>query len=107
VPDPRHANAVYYAHTEVHSDREREVWLEIGADDDSKLWLNDELVWRSDPTHDKPWYRRPYHALHERLAQHNLVEARVLVRLRAGRNVLLLKLYNGVDLTFFSVVLAP
>ncbi len=50
VPEPRHANAVYYATTELHSDRERDVWLELGVDDDAKVWLNDELVWTSSPT---------------------------------------------------------
>lgn len=106
VPNPRHAHAVYYASTEIYSERAQTVWLEIGTDDDARLWLNDELVWEGEPTHDKPWYRRPYYALHERLAQRNLVEARVPVRLRAGRNTVLLKLYNGIDLTFFSVVLS-
>jgi hypothetical protein len=107
VPEPRHANAVYYAATELHSDRERDVWLELGVDDDAKLWLNDELVWTSSPIADKPWYRAPFYNLSERLAQQNLVEARVPVRLQQGPNRLLLKLYNGVDLTFFSVHVSP
>jgi hypothetical protein len=107
VPDPRHGNAVYYAYTEVHSDRPREVWLEVGADDDSKIWLNDTLVWQSSHTQDKPWYRQPWYDLQTRLAQHNLVEGRVRVPLKAGRNTVLLKLYNGIDLAFFSVVVVP
>jgi hypothetical protein len=81
------------------------VVLEIGADDDTKLWLNDELVWVSDSLADKPWYREPFYRLDREIVQFNLVEGRKLVRLRAGRNTLLLKLYNGIDLVFFSVVL--
>jgi hypothetical protein len=81
--------------------------LEIGADDDSKLWLNDELVWVSDALSDKPWYRQPFYQLDQEIGQLNFVEGRKLVRLRAGRNTLLFKLYNGIDLMFFSVVITP
>ncbi len=105
VPPNRAENAVYYAWTEVHVDRAQDVVLEIGADDDSKLWLNDELVWISDALDDKPWYRQPFYGLDREIAQLNFVEGKKLVRLRAGRNTLLFKLYNGIDLMFFSVVI--
>lgn len=105
VPEPREADAVYYASTELRMDRDTEAWLDVGVDDDAKLWLNDELVWESG-NGDKPWYRRPYDRLDEALARYGLVEQRIPVTLRAGRNTLLLKLYNGVDLMFFSVVVA-
>jgi hypothetical protein len=75
VPQPRAENAVYFAYTEVMVDEAREVWLDFGADDDSKLWLNGDLVWTS-----------------------GAAEA---------RNTLLFKLYNGIDLMFFAVVLSP
>ncbi len=107
VPPNRAENAVYYAWTEVHVDRAQDVVLEIGADDDSKLWLNDELVWVSDSLGDKPWYRQPFYGLDREIAQLNFVEGKKLVRLRAGRNTLLFKLYNGIDLMFFSVVITP
>jgi hypothetical protein len=35
------------------------------------------------------------------------VESRQRINLLAGSNTLLFKLYNGIDLVFFSVVLAP
>jgi hypothetical protein len=105
VPEPRDADALYYAATEVRVDRDTDVWLDIGADDDCKLWVNDELVWVSGNA-DKPWYHRPFYRLEEALSRYALVEGRVRVTLRAGRNTLLLKLYNGVDLMFFSVVVA-
>ena len=105
IPEPRDADALYYAYTEVRVDRDTDVWLDIGADDDSRLWLNDELVWASG-NGDKPWYRRPFYRLDAELSQYGLVEGRVRVTLKAGRNTLLFKLYNGVDLMFFSVVIA-
>jgi hypothetical protein len=37
----------------------------------------------------------------------NLVEGRRHVQLKAGRNRLLFKLYNGIDLMFFAVVVTP
>lgn len=95
---------IHYAATEVHVDRDTEVWLDIGADDDTRLWLNDELVWAS-VNRMKPWYQTPYPDLPTR-ATYGFVEGRVRVTLRAGRNTLLLKLYNGIGGTHFSVVIA-
>jgi len=105
IPEPRDGDALFYAYTEVHVDQDTEVWLDIGADDDSKLWLNDELVWVSG-NGDKPWYHRPFYRLDDELSRYGLVEGRVKVTLKAGRNTLLFKLYNGIDLMFFSVVIA-
>jgi hypothetical protein len=45
--------------------------------------------------------------LDERIAAYNLVEVRRRVTLHAGRNTLLFKLYNGIDLMFLSVVITP
>lgn len=97
VPQPRAENSVYYALTEIHVDQDQDVWLDIGADDDSKLWLNDELVWTSDDR-DKLWYHVPYFKLSGALTNYALTEVSVRVHLHAGPNRLLFKLYNGVDL---------
>ncbi|MFC3147948.1 hypothetical protein [Piscinibacterium candidicorallinum] len=105
VPEPVAPDALYYAYTEVRVDQDTEVWLDIGADDDTKLWLNDQLVWTSG-NETKLWYQRPWYVLNDEMSHYGLVEGRVLVRLKAGRNTLLLKLYNGIDLMFFSVVIA-
>jgi len=105
VPEPRVENAIYYAYTEIHVDQAQTVWLEIGADDDSKLWLNDTLVWESGGE-DKPWYRQPFYNMGREISQFNLVEGARQVRLQAGANTLLFKLYNGIDLMFFSVVIS-
>ena len=106
VPQPRRENASYYAYTEVHSPDAREVWLDIGADDDSRLWLNEQLVWDSGAG-DKPWYHRPFYTLGPALRHAGLAEGSVRVRLRPGPNRLLFKLVNGIDLMFFSVTLRP
>ncbi|RZJ05736.1 MAG: hypothetical protein EOP39_19875 [Rubrivivax sp.] len=95
---------IYYAATEVHVDRDMAVWLDIGGDDDTRLWLNDELVWTS-INRIKPWYLTPYTDLPTQ-AIYGFVEGRVRVTLRAGRNTLLLKLYNGIGAAHFSVVIA-
>ena len=105
IPPDRAENAVYYAWTEVRVDHDTTVWIDIGADDDSKLWVNDALVWVSGDA-DKAWYHRPFYQLEPQVAAYDLVEGRRRVTLHAGRNTLLFKLYNGIDLTFLSVVVA-
>jgi hypothetical protein len=106
VPRPRAENAVYYAYTEVYVDRDMDMWMSIGADDDSKLWFNDRLVWISGDG-DKPWYRTPFYSLENELAQRNLTEGQRKLHFHKGRNTVLFKLYNGTNLMFFSVVLSP
>jgi hypothetical protein len=106
VPRPRAENAVYYAYTEVMADRDMDMWMDIGADDDSKLWFNERLVWISGDG-DKPWYRTPFYSLDTELATRNLTEGQRKLHFHKGRNTVLLKLYNGMNLMFFSVVLAP
>jgi hypothetical protein len=106
VPLPKRENAVYYAYAELRVDAAQTVWLDIGADDDSKLWLNDRVVWVSDDG-DKPWYHRPFYNLGPEMARYGLVEGTRRVALQPGRNTLLFKLYNGIDLMFFSVVVRP
>lgn len=106
VPPDRAEDAIYYAWTELRVDRDVTVTLDIGADDDSKMWLDDEVVWHSGDE-DKPWYHQPFYRLESRIAAYDLVEGRRRVKLTAGRHTLLFKLYNGIDLTFFSVVVTP
>ncbi len=82
--------SVYYAYTEVISDRDRDVWVAIGSDDQSKLWVNDLLIWKSIDV-EKPWaidegYRR--------------------ISLKKGRNTFLFRLENGVQRAALSVALA-
>jgi hypothetical protein len=107
VPRPRAENAVYYAYTEVEVDRDTDMWMAIGADDDSKLWFNDRLVWISGLDNDKPWYRAPFYSMDTELATRNLTEGQRKLHFHKGRNTILFKLYNGMNLMFFSVVLSP
>jgi hypothetical protein len=76
VPPLEEAYAIYYAYTELRSDRARSIWLALGADDSMKVWVNDQLVWQSS-VHLKPW------VLAEGFARAKLVEGfnRVLIRL--------------------------
>ena len=106
VPPQRAENAVFYAYTQIRVDHDMNVWFNVGADDDSKMWVNDDLVWSSNQG-DKPWYHRPFYALSDEIAQYNLVEGRVRVHLHQGANRVLFKLYNGIDLTFLAVVVTP
>jgi len=106
IPLPRAEHAVYYAWAEVEVDRDLDMWMAIGADDDSKIWFNDRLVWISGDG-DKPWYRHPFYRLDTEIATRNLVEGQRKLHFRKGRNTILLKLYNGTNLMFFSVVLSP
>ncbi|WP_296946528.1 hypothetical protein [uncultured Massilia sp.] len=106
IPRPRAEHAVYYAWTEVNVEEDVDLWVSIGADDDSKMWFNDRLVWIS-ADGDKPWYRQAFTAMDAEIGARNLAEGQRKLHFTKGRNTILFKLYNGVDLMFFSVVLAP
>jgi hypothetical protein len=106
VPYPRAENAVYYAYTEVTVEQDTDMWVSIGADDDSKMWFNERLVWISGDG-DKPWYRQPFYSMEKELATRNLTEGQRKLHFHKGRNTILFKLYNGMNLMFFSVVLSP
>lgn len=105
VPLPRAEHAVYYAWTEVEVEEDIDLWVSIGADDDSTMWFNERLVWISGDG-DKPWYRQPFQTLGGALAARNLSEGQRRLHFAKGRNTILFKLYNGSDLMFFSVVLS-
>lgn len=106
IPRPRAENAVYYAYTEVTVDQDVDLWAWIGADDDSKMWFNERLVWISSRVDDKPWYRQPFYRQRTALATRNLTEGQRKLHFHKGRNTILFKLYNGVNLMFYSVVLS-
>ena len=101
-------DAVYYAYTEMRLDRDRDLWVWLGADDHARLWVNDELAYAGAPD-DKQWFFAQAHgADQDRLTRDwNMTEARRLVHFHKGVNRLLLKLSNGPRHVFFSVVLTP
>jgi hypothetical protein len=107
IPQDYAEQAIYFGYTEITSDRDRAVWMALGADDDAKLWVNDRLVWTSGNQR-KPWYTGGgVQSLTQDIQARNLVEERRLVRLRKGRNTLLFKLYNNPLDVFFSLVVEP
>jgi len=74
-----------YAWTEVEVSADTEGWLGIGSDDGLKVWVNGELV------NDK-WVRRTS----------RLDDEVVPVRLRRGRNAILIKIQNAMGLWSFT-----
>ena len=38
---------IYYAYTELWFDEAADLWVAIGSDDQSKIWLNDQMIWKS------------------------------------------------------------
>lgn len=86
---PLHAEpyAIYYAYTELYLDRPRDLWVAIGSDDKSKLWVNDQLVWVS----------------RSQLKSWRVDEALRKVHFRKGHNRVLFRVENGHGGTAFSL----
>lgn len=80
---------IYYFYTELYFEEEAEVWLAIGSDDRSDLWINDLPVWHSANRH-KGWYP---------------AEGFRKVVFKEGRNKILLRLENGQSSLGFSLYL--
>ncbi len=80
--------AIYYAFTEIYSDAPREVWIATATDDYGKLWINDELVWKSPKT------RKPY----------NATENIQLIDLEQGQNKVLYRVENAGGTMGFSLM---
>jgi hypothetical protein len=105
-PDPAE-QAIYYGYTEIVSDQARSVVLALGADDDAKLWLNEQQVWVSGSQR-KAWYTQGgVQSLKQDIHNLNLIEDRLRVPLHKGRNTVLFKLYNSPLDVFFSMVVEP
>ena len=74
-----HQYEIWYAYTEVFSDVEADVWMAVGSDDRSDVWLNHQKVWASS----------------NRLKAWNIAEGHRKVHLRRGRNKILMRVENG------------
>ncbi|MFW5829623.1 MAG: 30S ribosome-binding factor RbfA, partial [Planctomycetota bacterium] len=70
---------VWYAYTELRSDRARALWMALGSDDKATVWINDQPVWISS----------------DRLKGWNIDEAFRKVYLEPGVNRILFRLENG------------
>ena len=79
---------IYYAYTELWFDAEADLWVAIGSDDQSKVWVNDLLIWKSGDAH-KVW-----------VANEGLRK----VHFRKGINRILYRLENGQNSGGFSFI---
>lgn len=79
---------IYYAFTELWFDEAADLWVAIGSDDQSKVWINDLLIWKSGDAH-KTW--RPNEGLRK-------------VHFKKGINRVLYRLENGQNSGGFSFV---
>lgn len=79
---------IYYAFTELWSESECDRWIAVGSDDQSKVWVNDELVWKSSDIL-KGW---------------NPGEGLRKIHLNQGNNRILVRLENGHLSGGFSII---
>ena len=77
---------IYYGYTELWFDDQADLWVAIGSDDQSKVWINDQLIWKSADYH-KSWV--PNEGLRK-------------VHFRKGINRVLYRLENGQNSGGFS-----
>ena len=78
---------IYYGYTELRAEQDCDVWIAVGSDDFSKLWIEDQLVWASGMRH-KSW---------------RVDEGLRKVRLKQGVNRVLFRVENGHSRTEFSL----
>lgn len=81
---------IYYAYTELYFETACDLWIAIGSDDFSKLWIEDQLVWASGKQQ-KSW---------------RVDEGLRKVHFRAGLNRVLYRVENGWHATDFSLVVS-
>lgn len=81
--------SIYYAYTTLWLDEERDLWIAVGSDDFSKLWMNEMLVWASGPRQ-KTWRAN---------------EGYRKVHLKKGLNRVLYRIENGRSSCIFSLMI--
>ncbi|WFB36340.1 hypothetical protein P3T73_00995 [Kiritimatiellota bacterium B12222] len=82
-------DAIYFAYTELYFDQQRDILVAIGIDDNSKVWINDQVIWSSNVN---TW---------------ELGTSLRKVTFRKGYNRVLIRMENGAPLMDFSLVLCP
>ena len=90
IPSTAEQYGIWYAYAEVFVDRECDVWLAVGSDDRSDLWINDLHVWGSGNDL-KVW---------------NINEGFRKVHLKRGRNRFLARIENGWYVMGWSVCIS-
>lgn len=83
-------DSVYYAYTDLYSDRARQVLVAVASDDLAKLWVNDLPVWEDSG-----------------LSSWKLDEGFSRIVLKEGYNKVLVRIESGPGLCEFSVLLCP
>ena len=87
VPDNGEPYGIWYAYTELHFEQAADLWIAVGSDDRSDLWINDVKVWSSSDTL-KSW---------------RIGEGLRRVHFKQGRNRVLCRIENGHHGMGFSV----
>lgn len=90
TPPDEQSNSTYYAYTEVHFDKDRDMLLAIASDDAAKVWVNDILVWQDNG-----------------LSAWNLDEGFRKVAFKKGFNKVLVRIANGPVVCQYSLLLCP
>ncbi len=81
---------IYYAYTELHFEQACDLWVAVGSDDYSKIWVEDQLIWSSG----------------KQLKSWRADEGFRKVHFKQGLNRILYRVENGWHGTQFSLVLA-
>jgi hypothetical protein len=105
IPREPVEDAVYYGYTEVLMDRERDLMVWLGVDDDATVYLNDRIMWKSDDTNKGWFFTSVYRDRQGYDRSFNRTERVMLVHFKKGRNKIFLKLWNDTNEMFFSMVL--
>jgi hypothetical protein len=87
-PEPQEY-AIYYAYTELWFEQPMDLWVAVGSDDKSHLWVEDQPVWVSG----------------NQLKAWQIAEGMRKVHFRKGRNRILYRIENGWRHVAWSLVL--
>ena len=79
--------AIYYAYTEVYSDRDRKVLAAIGIDDEAEVWVNQQSIY------------------HDEVVKWRIGQITREVELNQGYNPILIRMENGAPFMDFSLLL--
>jgi hypothetical protein len=105
VPPDIVEDSVYYGYTEMMMDKDRDMTMWLGADDDAQVWVNDQLVWKGGNVNKQWFFDAVFNSGVDYSTAYNLNEGKVPVHFTKGRNKLFFKLSNGPNKGFLSMVL--
>jgi hypothetical protein len=106
VPPDLAEDSVYYGYTEVFVNEACNLTAWIGADDDIKLYVNEQLVWKGGNVESKnPFFYTIFRTENTYLRDYNRTEGRRVLHFNKGRNKVFFKFSNGASGGFLSIVL--